>query len=113
MRCYARWPRWRRLVLAGYPLRTAAFAATVLLVGCTVGESVRTGPSAEGSAIPPEPPFAQHPQRGLILLFTPNRRHNLPPPSSRRPEWLPNLPETLSRIPVPDDGFGNDLALSA
>jgi hypothetical protein len=91
---------------------TATIALAVFLVGCAAGEMSRTGSSAEGSTIPPASPFIRYPERGLRFLFTPGRRHNLQTPSSSRPDWLPTLPQNLPRIPMPDDGFRDNLALS-
>jgi hypothetical protein len=93
--------------------RTAVIVVAAVLVACNAGELPRTGSSAEGSTVPPAPPFARSRERGPRLLFTPDRRHTLEPPSSDRPAWLPTLPENLLRIPVPDDGFRDNLAMSA
>ena len=90
--------------------RGAAAAMTVLLVGCTAGEPPRTGSSAEGLTVPRVYSLPKSSEHGPWRSFLPDWRHNLQAPSSNRPAWLPTLPENLPRIPVPDDGFRDNLA---
>jgi hypothetical protein len=83
----------------------------MLLVGCAAGAPSGTGSSAERLTTPWVSPFARPPQRGPRLPFTPSWRRDFKAPSGHRPEWLPTLPENLPRIPVPDDGFRDNLAM--
>ena len=91
---------------------SAVVALTVLLVRCTAEEPPRTGFSAEGSTIPRVHSLPHSAEHGPWRSSLPDRRHNLLAPSSNRPEWLPTLPDNLPHIPVPDDGFKDNLAIA-
>ena len=91
------------------PIALAALLAA-LLAACTAGEPPATNSSAEGSTIPRVFPLPQSPEHGPWRSILPDRRPIFKTPSSDRPEWLPNLPENLPRIPAPNDGFRDTLA---